>query len=322
MGATQQALRVAFAGTPDFAVEALCAIMASKHQLVLVFTQPDRPAGRGQQLMASPVKACAVAGAIPVHQPSRLGPEAAALLRREKIDVLVVAAFGQIVSEEILHAPISGCINIHASLLPRWRGAAPIVHAILSGDALSGVSIMRMDRGLDTGPTLLMRSCPITSTTTQGALLSELSGLGARACVEVLDELDVYLLGAKEQSREGVTYASKINKQQALIGWRVAASDVSRHVRAFNPFPMAYAFWCGQRVRIAEATALPEHGVGMHAPGDVVSVSADGVLVACAIGAVVITRFQFPGKTMVAFASLDERARSSFIGGRFSSTAD
>lgn len=322
MGATLRSLRVAFAGTPDFAVEALRAIMASNHRLVLVFTQPDRPAGRGQKLMPSPVKACAVANAIPVYQPSRMGPEAAALLRRERIDVLVVAAFGQIVSEEILCAPINGCINIHASLLPRWRGAAPIVHALLSGDALSGVSIMKMDRGLDTGPTLLMRSCPITATMTQGDLLSALSGLGATACVEVLDDLDAYLSTAREQPQKGVTYAGKITKSQALIDWEGTADDVSRHVRAFNPFPMAYAFWCGQRVRIAEVSVFADDCVGAHAPGEVISVDGRGVLVACTVGAVGITRLQLPGKTMVSSASFDERMRSFFNGGRFTSSVD
>lgn len=250
-------LRVAFAGTPDFALTALEGVVGSRHTVVGVLTQPDRPKGRGRQVAASPVKIAALELGIPVSQPKTLKTEAdRADLASWQPDVLVVVAYGLILPRAALELPRLGCVNIHASLLPRWRGAAPIQRAILAGDAESGVSIMRMDVGLDTGPVFLERKVAISPQDTGGSLHDRLAGLGASAVVEVLDQLDENRATSRLQREDGVTYASKIDKAEALIDWTRPAVEIERQVRAFNPWPIAETRLDGEQLRIYAAEAI------------------------------------------------------------------
>ena len=249
-------LRIAFAGTPDFAVPALEALLGSSHTVVGVLTQPDRPKGRGRQLAASPVKVTALAHGIPVSQPPTLKDEGGrAELAAWRPDVLVVVAYGLILPRDVLSLPRLGCLNIHASLLPRWRGAAPIQRAILAGDASTGVTIMLMDAGLDTGPMLLRKEVPIAPTDTGGSLHDRLAGVGASAILEVLDGHAQGTLRAVPQPAEGVTYAAKIDKAEALIDWGQDAARIGRQVRAFNPWPIAETRLDGEQLRVYEALA-------------------------------------------------------------------
>ena len=228
-------MKVIFAGTPEFAAQALKAIAAAGHDIPLVLSQPDRPAGRGMNLQTSPVKKLALELGCEVFQPLTLkDPEAQSRVAAVGADVMVVAAYGLILPQVVLDMPKFGCINIHASLLPRWRGAAPIQRAIQAGDAASGVCIMQMEAGLDTGPVLARVSTPIGDVDTAGTLHDRLADLGAAAVVDVLNRLP---LSAEAQSAAGVTYAAKIEKAEAVIDWRLPAAVLDRHIRAFNPFP-------------------------------------------------------------------------------------
>jgi methionyl-tRNA formyltransferase len=249
-------LRIAFAGTPDFSVPALEALLKAGHSVVGVLTQPDRPKGRGRQIAASPVKAAALAQGIPVSQPLSLKDEAGrAELLAWRPDVLVVVAYGLILPPAALGIPRMGCINIHASLLPRWRGAAPIQRAILAGDATSGVTIMLMDVGLDTGPMLLRKEVSIEADETGGSLHDRLSVLGGAALIEALEGHAAGTLRAIPQPAEGVTYAAKLEKAEALIDWTRDAFEIERQVRAFNPWPIAETRLDGEQLRIFEARA-------------------------------------------------------------------
>ena len=233
-------MKVAFAGTPEFAAAALEAILAAGFEVPLVLTQPDRPAGRGMQLQPSPVKQVALAAGIPVHQPEKLRtPEQQAPLAEAGADVLVVAAYGIILPQTVLDMPRYGCLNIHASLLPRWRGAAPIHRAIQAGDAETGITIMQMDAGLDTGPMLMKRVEPIHSDDTTGSLHDRLAWIGAELIVDALNALRTSSarLPATPQPADGVTYAAKIGKAEAIVDWTRPAVELERMVRAFNPFP-------------------------------------------------------------------------------------
>ena len=293
---TQKPLRVAFAGTPKFAQPALEALIASGHQVVMVFTQPDRPVGRGQKLAHSPIKRVALDHDLPLCQPVRMGDAEATMLRDLAVDVMIVAAFGQLLPSVVLNAPRWGCINVHASILPRWRGAAPVVRAIQSGDSVTGVAIMQMERGLDTGPVLSICRVNILPEDTQGSLTQTLATCGAATLCRVLDQLPVFLDRAQPQPEEGVTYAHKIQKAEALVDWRQDACSVCRHVRAFHPFPMAFSFLSGtERVRILQVrvASLQDQAV---LPGTVLSVSRDGVCVACGSGAIWIEVIQLAGK--------------------------
>jgi len=297
-------LRVAFAGTPEFALPALAALVA-QHEVVGVLTQPDRPAGRGQKLKASPVKAAALAAHLPVSQPQSLKNETGrAQLTGWNPDVLVVVAYGLILPAEVLRAPRLGCINIHASLLPRWRGAAPIQRAILAGDSESGVSIMHMDAGLDTGPVLLQRHCAISREHTGGRLHDELSVLGAEALLAALEGLGRGSLTGVPQPREGVTYAAKINKAESRIDWRGDAEGIDRQVRALNPWPVAETTLEGEQLRIFVARAESASYETLNAskrddPGMIVCVQDDFMRVACGTGTVAITQVQRPGRRPV-----------------------
>ena len=284
-------MKVAFAGTPEFAAAALEAILAAGFDVPLVLTQPDRPAGRGMQLQPSPVKRVALAAGIPVHQPEKLRtPEQQTPLADVQADVLVVAAYGIILPQAVLDLPRHGCLNIHASLLPRWRGAAPIHRAIQAGDAETGITIMQMDAGLDTGPMLLSRAEAIHADDTTGSLHDRLALLGADMIVEALRALPGGLT-ATPQPADGVTYAAKIGKAEASIDWSRPAVELERAIRAFNPFPGAVATLQQTPVKLWRARAIDAAGT----PGEVLLAEGAGVIVACGEGALCITELQKPG---------------------------
>ncbi len=298
-------LRVAFAGTPEFALPALRAL-TTHHQVVGVLTRPDRPQGRGRKLTDGPVKAAALAAHLPLAQPRSLKDEAGrAPLAAWNPDVLVVVAYGLILPLEILRLPRFGCVNIHASLLPRWRGAAPIQRAILAGDPESGVSIMQMDSGLDTGPVLLQRRCAIPRDYTGGRLHDELSVLGADALLAALDGLERGLLTGVPQSQEGASYAARIDKAESRIDWRRDALDIERQVRAFNPWPVAETTLGGEQLRIFAARAESPSYETLNAlksvdPGSIICVQDDFMRIACGTATLAVTQVQRPGKQPIA----------------------
>jgi methionyl-tRNA formyltransferase len=282
-------MKLVFAGTPDFSAQALKAILAAGHQVKLVLTQPDRPSGRGMALRASPVKERALASGIEVFQPLSLKD----LVAQERIravgaEAMVVAAYGLILPQAVLDMPRFGCINIHASLLPRWRGAAPIQRAILAGDAETGVCIMQMEAGLDTGPVLLSGTLPISGAETAGSLHDKLAELGTGLIVEALAKLPLPLC---PQSDSGVSYAAKIEKSEAALNWHLPAGDLDRQVRAFNPFPGASIVVNGMTIKIWKATA--ESGSGE--PGAVLSSGKNGIVVACGEGTLRLSELQKAG---------------------------
>lgn len=282
-------MKVIFAGTPAFAAAALDSILAAGHDVPLVLTQPDRPAGRGMALQPSPVKQRAALAGIEVYQPLHLkDPEAQAKLAAVEADVMVVAAYGLILPQAVLDLPRLGCLNIHASLLPRWRGAAPIQRALLAGDAETGVCIMQMEAGLDTGPVLLADAFAIQDTDTTATLHDRLAALGARLIVEALGRLP---LPATAQPLAGVTYAHKIEKAEALIDWSQPAAVLDRHIRAFNPFPGAQARFAGQTVKLWAAAPVAEQGE----MGTILSVDRERIVVACGEGALAVSELQKAG---------------------------
>ncbi len=286
-------LRVIYAGTPDFAVPALQALLDSRHEVVAVYTQPDRPAGRGRKLKAGPVKALAVDHGVPVEQPASLkDAQAQSALAAYRADVMVVAAYGLLLPQAVLDTPRLGCINIHASLLPRWRGAAPIQRAILAGDAQSGVTIMQMDAGLDTGAMLLKRACPIEAADSAQDLHDRLAQMGAGALLEVLEGLGAGIHGEAQDASQAV-YAPKLQKSEAELDWSEGARQLVRQVHAFNPWPVAQTRFQGEPLRIwdAEAVDVPVTAD----PGQVLTESAAGIDVATGQGILRITRLQLPG---------------------------
>ena len=288
-------MRIVFAGTPDFSVPALDALVAAGHEIAAVYTQPDRPAGRGRKLAASPVKQRALALGIPVEQPQSLKTsDAQSTLRAYEPDVMVVVAYGLLLPQAVLDIPRLGCINIHASLLPRWRGAAPIQRAIAAGDTESGVSIMQMEKGLDTGPVLMERRLPIAAGETGGSLHDKLAGLGGEAIVETLAALEADRVTPQRQDDAQASYAHKLSKAEAEIDWSCPATDIERQVRAFNPWPVAFTHLDGEPLRIWSATANAEAESGD--PGRILNASAAGVVVATGKGALCITSLQPAGK--------------------------
>lgn len=292
-------LRIAFAGTPQFALPALRALLASGHQVVGVLTQPDRPAGRGQHLRASPVKLLAAEHRLPVSQPATLKtPEGRADLAHWAPDVLVVVAYGLILPQAALDLPRQGCLNIHGSLLPRWRGAAPIQRALLAGDAETGVTIMQLDAGLDTGPMLLERRHPIGLHDTAGDLHDALSELGALALIEALDGLAAGTLRPRAQPATGATHAPKIEKSEALLGFRASAIQLDRQVRAFNPWPIAETRFGDETLRVLRAQVAEPAGAHGE-PGTLLGLADDGLRVACGEGVLAVRELQRAGKRPV-----------------------
>lgn len=280
---------IVFAGTPVFAAVALEALLEARHRVLLVLTRPDRGAGRGRRIQSSPVKQLAQARGLEVMQPGTLrDPALVAAIAARAPDVLVVAAYGLLIPPALLARPRLGAINIHASLLPRWRGAAPIQRALVAGDAQTGISIMQMDEGLDTGPVLLQRAIPIAPDDTAQTLHDRLAALGARMIVEALCASCVPM----PQPAAGVTYAAKIGKSEARIDWRESAEHIERRVRAFDPDPGAYTAWQGEMLKIWRVRV--ERGV-LDTPGVVLRAGADGILVACGDNGVRILEMQRPG---------------------------
>jgi len=293
-------LRVAFAGTPEFALPALAALR-SQHEVVGVITQPDRPSGRGRRLTASPVKEVALAGQLPLAQPPTLEADAVrAQLSSWRPDVLVVVAYGLIVPPDVLSLPPLGCINVHASFLPRWRGAAPVERAILAGDARTGVTIMQLDEGLDTGPMLLQRPVEISRAHTGGTLRRELAALGAELLIEALAGVGSGTLTGQSQPLEGVTYAPRIGKSEARIDWRRKALEIERQVRAFNPEPVAETRLGGEQLRVFSARAQDDIGVEVAAktldPGTIICVRDGSILIQCGQGVLAVSEVQRPGR--------------------------
>ncbi|QJR13226.1 methionyl-tRNA formyltransferase [Usitatibacter palustris] len=288
-------MRVVFAGTPAFAARALEALLAAGHEIPLVLTQPDRPAGRGLRLAASPVSDWASQRGIALHKPVNLRTEEAREpIRKAKPDVVVVAAYGLILPQAVLDIPSGGCLNIHASLLPRWRGAAPIQRALLAGDTRTGVGIMRMEAGLDTGPVLLEKVIDIEPRETSGSLTERLAELGANAIVQALANLS--RLAPRTQDEATATYASKITKGEARINWSQSAEIIDRQIRAYNPFPGAETVQGGLPLKIW--TASPVEGMG--SPGTVLAASPVELRVACGSGALAIEQVQRAGSRRMA----------------------
>ena len=292
-------MRVVFAGTPEFAATALQAVLAAGHDVPLVLTQPDRPAGRGMAMQASAVKRLALKQGLPLHQPSSLkSGESRQPILDARADVMVVAAYGLILPQAALDIPRLGCVNIHASLLPRWRGAAPIQRAILAGDSETGVTIMRMEAGLDTGPMLLRESLAIAEGDTAATLHDKLAELGAWLIVEALPRLERGELAGEIQPSDGVSYAPKLEKAEAALDWRRPAVELDRAVRAFNPFPGAFGQVDGQVIKVWRAERVSGQGV----PGIVLAAGADGIVVACGEGALCLTELQKSGGKRLAAA--------------------
>ena len=280
---------------------ALEALVRSSHRVVAVYTQPDRPSGRGQQLAASAVKQCALRHALPVEQPATLRePTAVERLQRWPADVMVVAAYGLLLPQSILQTPRLGSINVHASLLPRWRGAAPIQRAIAAGDAESGVTIMQMEAGLDTGPMLLTRAVPIAARETAATLHDRLATLGAQALLDALDEIAQGTATPRVQPAEGVTYATKLRKEEAAIDWSRSAAEIDRQIRAFDPWPVAETRWNGQQLRVWEA--MPIDLPSPSSPGAVLGSSAAGIDVGTGDGVLRLTRVQSAGRKAMSAA--------------------
>ena len=295
-------LRIIFAGTPDFAASALTALVHSEHEVVAVYTQPDRPAGRGRKLHASPVKDTALKHDIPVLQPETLkDAEAQKELSAFNADVMVVAAYGLILPQAVLDIPRLGCLNIHASLLPRWRGAAPIQRAIAAGDKESGITIMQMNAGLDTGDILQLTPCPITDKDSGGDLHDRLAEIGANAILETLAILDSDKLIATAQDDTRATYAHKLNKKEAIINWQNSAIEIERLIRAFNPWPVAFSYINDKTLRIWQAEALPENS-NLEA-GTVIHCDKKGIDISCGEGTLRILKLQPSGSKSMDVAS-------------------
>ncbi|QKK99917.1 methionyl-tRNA formyltransferase [Pseudomonas sp. NY5710] len=306
-------MRIVFAGTPEFAAEHLKALLDSPYEIVAVYTQPDRPAGRGQKLMPSAVKALAVAHGIPVLQPQTLrNAEAQAELAALQPNLMVVVAYGLILPQAVLDIPRLGCINSHASLLPRWRGAAPIQRAVEAGDTESGVTVMRMEAGLDTGPMLLKVTTPISAEDTGGSLHDRLAQMGPPAVVQAIAGLADGSLQGEMQNDALATYAHKLNKDEARLDWRRPAVELERLIRAFNPWPVCHSTLDGESVKVLAANLA----AGKGEPGEILSASKDGLVVACGDQALSLTRLQLPGGKALSFSDLFNSRREKFAAGK------
>lgn len=288
-------LRIIFAGTPDFAARHLDALLSSQHQVVGVFTQPDRPAGRGKKLMPSPVKVLAAEKEIPVYQPASLRPaENQQLVADLKADVMVVVAYGLILPKSVLDMPRLGCINVHGSLLPRWRGAAPIQRSLWAGDAQTGVTIMQMDVGLDTGDMLYKLACDIGTEDTSATLYDKLADLGPQGLLETLSQLASGTAKPEVQDEAQVTYAEKLSKEEARMDWSLPAVQLERCIRAFNPWPMSWMEIDGQPVKVWRASTIDRQTDV--APGTILEASKQGIQVATTEGVLNLEELQPAGK--------------------------
>lgn len=310
---TSADLRIVFAGTPEFAAAHLQALLQAGLNIVAVYTQPDRPAGRGHRLTPSAVKTLALQHDIPVYQPQTLrAAEAQDELAALKADLLVVVAYGLILPQAVLDMPRLGCINSHASLLPRWRGAAPIQRAIEAGDSETGVTVMQMEAGLDTGPMLLKSHTPIQSGDTGGSLHDRLADIGPPTVLQAIEGLAAGTLQGELQDDSLATYAHKLGKADARIDWARPARELALMIRAFNPWPLAHAIWQDQPLKVWSATV--EEGTGQ--PGEILDCSKQGLLVACGEQALRLTRLQLPGGKPLSFADLYNARRDQFTAGQ------
>lgn len=302
---------IIFMGTPDYAVPALTQLHQT-YQILAVVTQPDKPAGRGRKLVHSPVKQAAQNAGLPVLQPPSLkDPDVVAQLRDLNPDVMVVAAFGQILRADVLNLPTFGCINLHASLLPRWRGAAPVAAAIKADDAKTGVTLMKMDEGLDTGPIICSRSIPISATHTRTSLTADLANLGADLLMETLPLWLANSITPQTQDDTLATYAPRIKKEEGLINWQLSAAEIERHIRAFDPWPGTFSHWEGARIKIQPAGVAPDWQ-GDHRPGTLFRLDKD-IAVATGLGAIILRQIQPAGKRLMSAADF-ARGTTNFIG--------
>jgi len=310
-----QSLRIVFAGTPEFAACHLAALLQSPHQIIGVYTQPDRPSGRGQKNVASAVKQLALSHHLPVFQPLSLREKSAQdELAALNPDLLVVVAYGLILPQAVLAIPRLGCINSHASLLPRWRGAAPIQRAIEAGDSESGITVMQMEAGLDSGPMLLKVKTPIFPSDTAESLYQRLAEIGPPAVLQSIEGLAAGRLSGELQDEALACYAHKLQKEQGAVDWSRPAVELERRIRAFTPVPGSYSTLNGQQIKILQAELASGQGV----PATVLAVGKEGLSVACGEGALRLTRLQLPGGKPLAFAQLINSRREQFaIGTRF-----
>ncbi len=309
---SNQNLRIIFAGTPEFAAQHLQALINSHHDVVAVYSQPDRPAGRGRKLTASPVKQLAMDHQLEIQQPLSLKePDTQAQLASYQADIMVVVAYGLLLPQVVLDIPRLGCINVHGSLLPRWRGAAPIQRALLAGDAETGITIMQMAAGLDTGPMLHKSTVAISEQDTSASLYDKLAITGCTSLLEVLDQIEC--LRAQEQDEKLTCYADKLSKSEGVINWQQPAPAISLQVRGLNPWPVAYTGFSQQKLRIWMAQAQPNKHTDM-APGTVIGYSKQGINVACGQGQLLITALQWPGSKAISGAQLKNLQQKLPIG--------
>ncbi|WP_420588886.1 methionyl-tRNA formyltransferase [Bacterioplanoides sp.] len=296
-------LKIVFAGTPDFAALHLSSLIDSEHEVIAVYSQPDRPAGRGKKLQPSPVKQVALEHNIDVYQPVNFkDPADVAQLEALNADVMIVVAYGLLLPQSVLDAPKHGCLNVHASLLPRWRGAAPIQRCIEAGDKMTGITIMQMDAGLDTGDMLHKITTGITLDDTGGSLHDRLAAIGPQSLLATLAQLEAGELQPEKQNDAQANYAHKLKKEEALLDWSQNADDLALRVRAFNPFPVAFTLLGNDRIRVLKATALEK--VTQLQPGTIAQVSADGIEVACAEGVLRLEQIQLAGKKAMMVADV------------------
>lgn len=307
-------LRVIFAGTPDFAARHLDALLAANYNVVGVFTQPDRPAGRGKKLMPSPVKVVAQEHGLPVFQPASLRPaDNQQLIADLNADIMVVVAYGLILPKAVLEMPRLGCINVHGSLLPRWRGAAPIQRSLWAGDDETGVTIMQMDVGLDTGDMLYKLACPITPDDTSASLYDKLAELGPQGLIETLQLLASGKAKPEVQDESKVTYAEKLSKEEALLDWSLSAAQLERCIRAFNPWPMSYFMMDGQPVKVWKASVIET--TMNAAPGTILEADKQGIQIATAQGVLNIQELQPAGKKAMKAQDLLNSRKAFFAPG-------
>lgn len=301
-------MRIIFAGTPEFAATNLQALLSAGHEVIAVYTQPDRPAGRGRKVKFGAVKELALKHAIPVFQPLTLKDAAAQQeLNQLNADLMIVVAYGLLLPQVVLAMPRLGCINVHASLLPRWRGAAPIQRALLAGDAATGVTLMQMDAGLDTGAMLLKTHCPITSQDTSASLHDKLAQQGGAALLELLPQLLTGEVIAEAQNEAEATYAAKLSKEEAQINWQLSATDIDRAIRGYNPWPVAWFKEGEEVIRVWQAEVVIETEAVIEnsaVAGTLVAVVKDGLIVACGEGLLKITRLQLPNRPQMQASDL------------------
>ncbi|SHI23613.1 methionyl-tRNA formyltransferase [Ferrimonas marina] len=307
-------LKIVFAGTPEFAADHLQALLQSPHQVVAVYTQPDRPAGRGKKLTASPVKQLALSHELPVYQPKSLRQEEAQQqLAAIDFDIMVVVAYGLILPKAVLDLPRLGCINVHGSLLPRWRGAAPIQRSIWAGDRETGVTIMQMDEGLDTGAMLHKVTCPIEDSDTSASLYSKLAQLGPQGLLEALEPLALGTAVAEVQDDSLANYAEKLSKEEAAVDWSKSAQALWREVRAFNPWPVSHFQCAEQSIKLWQCQPIAQ--AHDQAPGTILAADKNGILVATGDGALLLQSIQIPGKKAMSAADVLNARKEWFTQG-------